>query len=625
MGDEPVDRASLAARWFSFVVWLGIVCNLVFVGEQLFAPDSVNVGLGLPAGMPTVWNQAHAVMVLALSVFYAPAALDPLRNPSYSWLLVLSRFMATVLWLFVWKSNPAFLSYLIMDGVFGVTEGILLQAAVQRPNRLGATLLRSGASLASWMAHSLHSRVFVVSVGVVLILVALVGYVLWFNLFRSEPDISYASAEDHYKYGAIGLGADSRVPYWIWKVLPDMFPEKLPGPGGWASLGLIYEDGKDLPIGFAKRHIGYESVEANCALCHTGEFRRAAGEKPEMLLGAPAHTLDLQAFQAFLYGCAADARFTPANVMAAISKIHNFSWTESLVYRFLIIPGVKTGLAQQKAAYAWQQSRPVQGRGRTDTFNPTKFNVFHMPDDNTIGTVDLPQVWNQRPRIGMNLHWDGNNNNINERNFAAAMAIGATPKTVLIDSFKRVTDFLLGLGPPAYPFPIQKDSADRGKAVFDHECARCHAFGGPGIGQVEPIEAIGTDRHRLDSFTVQLVGEFHSINKPPFVFDAYHKTNGYANVPIDGIWARAPYLHNGSVPNLWSLLQPPSDRPVSFYRGYDVYDSKDVGFVSDGAEARRVGFLVDTLTPGNGNQGHLYGVSLKDADKWDLIEYLKTL
>ena len=619
------SKPNPAAWWFSFVVWLGIAGNALFVAQELFMPDSVNFGLGLPVGLPTVWNQAHAMMVLSLSIFYMPAALDPLRDPDYSWLLVLSRFLAAIFWVFIWRSNPAFLSYLIVDGAFGVVQGILLQTAVPSENRLGPTLARAFSHFFGWLGLGLRKPAVRIGLAIVVVFAGCVGYVLWDNLMRTEPDATYASVEDHYKHGAIGLGSDNRVPYWIWKVLPDMFPEKLPGPGGWASLGLIYEDGQDLPIGFAKRHIGYDAVEANCALCHTAEFRRTAGSKPEVLLGAPAHTLDLQAFQAFLYGCAADARFTPDNVMAAIGKLHQFSWTESLVYRYLIIPGVKQGLAKQKVAYAWQQSRPQQGRGRTDTFNPTKFNVFHLPEDNTIGTVDLPQVWNQQPRVGMNLHWDGNNNNINERNFAAAMAIGATPKTVILASFKRVTDFLLGLKPPAYPFPIQQDAADRGKTIFEFQCAGCHAFGGSATGQVSPIETVRTDRHRLDSFTTELVGKFHSINNPPFVFDAYHKTDGYANVPIDGIWARAPYLHNGAVPNLWMLLQEDSARPQTFYRGYDVYDPKNVGFISDGPEAQRVGFKVDTSFPGNGNQGHPYGIGLKDAEKWDLIEYLKTL
>jgi hypothetical protein len=444
-----------SARWFSLVVWLGIACNMLFVAQELFMPDSINSGLGLPVGLPAVWNRAHAMMVLSLSIFYVPAALAPLRNPDYSWLLVLSRFLAAVFWVFIWRSNPAFLSYLIVDGSFGVVQAILLETAVPAGSRLGPTLARLFSHFFAWLGRCLKMPAVRIGAALVAVFIACAGYVLWDNLLRAEPDTSYASVEDHYKHGAIGLGADNRVPYWIWKVLPTMFPEKLPGSGGWASLGLIYEEGQDLPVGFAKRHIGYDAVEANCALCHTGEFRRTADSKPELILGGPAHTLDLQTFQAFLYDCAADSRFTPDNVMAAIAKQHRFSWTEGLVYRFLIIPGVKTGLAQQKVAYAWQQSRPRQGRGRTDTFNPTKFNVFDLPEDNTIGTVDLPQVWNQQPRVGMNLHWDGNNNNIKERNFAAAMAIGATPKTVILASFQRVTDYLLALKPPAYPFPIR--------------------------------------------------------------------------------------------------------------------------------------------------------------------------
>ncbi|HZT32891.1 MAG TPA: hypothetical protein VFA33_23595 [Bryobacteraceae bacterium] len=614
------------AKWFSRVVWLGIVVNLFFIVPQVFMPDYINVTYNLPVGYSTVWNRAHGMMVLALSIFYIPAAIAPLRTPGYSWLLVLSRLLAAGLWAWVSRTNAAFVSCLLMDGSFGVVEGILLQLALPQDSRInGASIARVLGNFFAGIGAALRKPAVRVALAVLVVLIAVAGYILWDNLLRKEPDISYASVEEHYKHGAIGLGPGSQIPYWIWKVMPEVFADRLPGPGGWASLGLIMEPGADLPVGFSKRHLGYDAVEANCALCHTGVFRRSPSSPQEVILGGPANVLDLEGFQRFLYGAAADSRFSADVLLPAIEKIHSLSMVESLLYRNIIIPAMKEGLLQQKVAYSWQESRPIQGRGRTDTFNPTKFNVFHMPDDNTIGTVDLPQVWNQRPRVGLNLHWDGNNNNINERNYAAAMAIGATPKSVLIPSFKRVTDFLLDLKPPAWPFDLNKDMAARGKTIYEQHCAECHEFGKPRTGQVEPIEQIGTDRHRLDSFTAQLVEKFHSINQPPFVFDAYHKTNGYSDVPIDGIWARAPYLHNGSVPNLWALLQPPQDRPVLFYTGYDVYDPKNVGFVTDGPEARQVGFRFDTGIPGNGNQGHLYGTNLAEKDKWDLIEYLKTL
>ena len=66
-------------------------------------------------------------------------------------------------------------------------------------------------------------------------------------------------------------------------------------------------------------------------------------------------------------------------------------------------------------------------------------------------------------------------------------------------------------------------------------------------------------------------------------FQTFRKTNGYANAPLDGLWLRAPYLHNGSVPTLEALLSPPAERPRAFLRGYDVYDPRAMGFVSDPA------------------------------------------
>jgi len=460
--------------------------------------------------------------------------------------------------------------------------------------------------------------------------ILILGISLWKNLGEAKPVPVFPNIEDHYKYGVIGLGQQSRIPYWIWRVLPTIFPEKLLDPGNLASLGFIYESElppglpPGIPIGLAYRQVGYPSVEPNCALCHTGTIRKAADLKPQLLLGAPAHELDLQRFQQFLADCANDPRFTTSNLMAAIKDVHTMGPMESLTYKYFILPVAKKGLIKQAADYSWQSKRPAQGRGRVDTFNPTKFNVYHFPDDGTIGTTDLPQIWNQKERQDMYLHWDGNNNKLIQRNYAAAMAVGATPKSVLPDSFDRVTSFLESLGSPAYPFSIDQDKSNRGKSIFDGKCASCHAFTGEHVGQVTPVKLVGTDPHRLDSFTKELVDKFHQQGFEPWTkLDAYRKTDGYSNTPLDGIWARGPYLHNGSVPTLWDLLQPEDTRPKSFYRGYNVIDSTNVGFVSTGPDAEKVGFKFDVNIPGNGNQGHLYGVDLDINDKRDLIEYLK--
>jgi hypothetical protein len=95
-------------------------------------------------------------------------------------------------------------------------------------------------------------------------------------------------------------------------------------------------------------------------------------------------------------------------------------------------------------------------------------------------------------------------------------------------------------------------------------------------------------------------------------------------MPLDGLWLRAPYLHNGSVPTLRALMFP-EERPAVFYRAYNVYDWDRVGFVASGPAAEREGVKFDTSQRGNGNGGHLYGVDLPADDRQAIIEYLKTL
>jgi mono/diheme cytochrome c family protein len=94
----------------------------------------------------------------------------------------------------------------------------------------------------------------------------------------------------------------------------------------------------------------------------------------------------------------------------------------------------------------------------------------------------------------------------------------------------------------------------------------------------------------------------------------------YRARPLDGIWATAPYLHNGSVPNLWQLLQ--AERVQEFYVGSRDFDPVNVGFTSTESPGA---FKLDTRLEGNSNAGHTYGTQLTDAQKWDLIEFMKSL
>jgi hypothetical protein len=97
----------------------------------------------------------------------------------------------------------------------------------------------------------------------------------------------------------------------------------------------------------------------------------------------------------------------------------------------------------------------------------------------------------------------------------------------------------------------------------------------------------------------------------------------YAARPLYGIWAAAPYLHNGSVPTLYHLLLRPEQRPKTFALGSRQYDPVKLGFVVD-TTCGQQDCLVDTTRTGNGNGGHLWGTDLAEPDRMALLEYLKT-
>ena len=457
--------------------------------------------------------------------------------------------------------------------------------------------------------------------------------------FGADRPVVHADPAEHFKYGSTGGERNMGFPYWVFKVMPEVCPELLPGKG-YESLGFLFEAGHDLPVGMSKRrHLGIDRVFLNCAVCHVSTVRAAAGAEPRLVLGMPAHRLDLMGFQKFMHACVSDRRFTPAQIIPRIQAAGgDLDWVDRLLVYPLAVHLMRDGVFGLIGRLRFLFVQPDWGPGRVDTFNSAKaifgYPFEQVPPAELVGYADFPAIWNQVKKQGMQLHWDGNNDRVEERNLSAAFGTGATPKLIDHAAIARVEAWIATARPPAFAnhFPIDPELARRGAALYRDHCGDCHGasgddFSGRHVGQVTPIAAIGTDRGRLDSYTRELAlnqGMLYAA-KPERRFRHFRKTWGYANMPLDGLWLRAPYLHNGSVPSLWDLLQAPERRPKSFYRGDDRYDPKHVGFVSDQAgEGERRHFLYETDVPGNGNGGHLYGTRLADADKWALLEYLKT-
>lgn len=470
-----------------------------------------------------------------------------------------------------------------------------------------------------------RTRRFLIRLVVVAALLAAAGGVAaWYYLFRAVPT-HFADAAENFKYGSIGTEPNEGIPYWVWVVLPRIFPDKLPGPGGYASLGLVWEEGREVPVGFSKKTIGFDRVAINCAVCHTASWRERPGGKPNLVFSAPAHQFWPQGYLRFLQACASDPRFNADRILREIGYVYELSAVERALYRYVLIPQTKQALLRQKEQFAPFNARTDWGRGRVDPFNPVKFSILGQPVDETIGNSDIMPIWNMKARRGHRLHWDGLSGDFHEVAFSSAIGDGVRRKSVEHENTVRMLDWLDELPPPKYPFPVDAPLAARGQAIYARDCAACHAPGGQRTGTVIPLAEVGTDRHRLDMWTQGASDAYTNYDGGYWQFKTFKKTDGYASVLLDGVWLRAPYLHNGSVPTLADLFEPPELRTKLFWRGYDVYDQQRVGFVSTGPEAERAGTPFDTTRPANSNAGHLWGTALPAEDKRALIEYLKTL
>jgi hypothetical protein len=212
-------------------------------------------------------------------------------------------------------------------------------------------------------------------------------------------------------------------------------------------------------------------------------------------------------------------------------------------------------------------------------------------------------------------------------------------------TFRDIQAYILSLRPPKYPFPIDAERAARGEQVFRRTCARCHGTYGEQWtypNKIVPLDVIGTDPARYRGFSERAGRHYNQSwfahERAGWFGDDYpaRATAGYQAPPLDGIWATAPYLHNGSVPTVYHMLNSRS-RPKFFTRSYrtdrDAYDPVHVGWkvqvLEGGADPKLPAFerrkVYDTTLPGRGNSGHTFGDALSEEDRMAVIEYLKTL
>ena len=268
---------------------------------------------------------------------------------------------------------------------------------------------------------------------------------------------------------------------------------------------------------------------------------------------------------------------------------------------------------------------PQSGPGRNDAFGLLSASLLSMQQP--YSPIKFGLVWNVDKRTWV--HWDGNTKSPIARNLLASLGLGAPMNGkrggLIFADVKRQTDLSEKIAPPKYPFKIDNDAAKRGAPLFDQNCNSCH--GGPESDKrLFAVADVGTDPNRANMFTQKLADGFNKFlsdlesegYQAPKEFGV-RSTGKYWAATLSGVWARSPYLHNGSVRTMHQLLTSPAQRAKTFHRGSRMFDETELGYTDEGA------YVLDTAGSGNLNSGHDYGTKLSDNEKRDLIEYLKTL
>ncbi len=370
-----------------------------------------------------------------------------------------------------------------------------------------------------------------------------------------------------------------------------------------------------VPNGYAGKWLGpVPSVAENCLLCHAGPLRGA------WVVGLGNSFLDATIpADASLVNAEKLAELAPTTEERAVLD----TW---LKYQADLAPYARAKTWGSVAAlyftgYFFSHRRPEDFAWVDQAYFP----MLTTPPPET----DIPAWWllkkKDRLYYGGELQGDFTRSLMQ---FMSPPGNTAEDLTAAEADFGDVLAYLRTLEAPKYPGDVDRALARTGEALFEDTCSGCHGSYGKNPeypSRVVPVWRVGTDPARND-FMHRLDFAAH-YNKTWFgKRSRMEATSGYIAPPLDGVWATAPYLHNGSVPTIEALLTP-SLRPKCFARTRDSrrYDLQRLGWDATVPAACEGPAVYDTTLYGKGNQGHTYGLELPPEARRAVLEYLKTL
>ncbi|MCB9235460.1 MAG: hypothetical protein H6581_27640 [Bacteroidia bacterium] len=258
----------------------------------------------------------------------------------------------------------------------------------------------------------------------------------------------------------------------------------------------------------------------------------------------------------------------------------------------------------------------------------------HTPVPAQVIPTDVPAWWLLKKKHAMFYAGVGRGDFSRIMMASGILTLSDTTEARVTDTrFADVYAYLLSLEAPPYPQTVDADLASKGEEVFTIYCSKCHGTYNK-QNELYPNLLVELDKVETDPVLSEVYQEqvdFVNWYNSSWFGQGVHgarmeSEGGYVAPPLDGIWATAPYLHNGSVPTLEDLLKS-SQRPTFWRRSFDTgdLDYQKVGWNYAQYGSKQDNQTYDATKPGYGNQGHTFGDVLSDAQRTALIEYLKTI
>jgi mono/diheme cytochrome c family protein len=389
------------------------------------------------------------------------------------------------------------------------------------------------------------------------------------------------------------------------------------------SANLLNREGENKDISYdftvVKATNGESVVAPNCMQCHAQIF------DGKLIIGLGNSSLD------FTHG----EKMNPKNAVAAENLLKNMDPKKyDAAEPFLkVVKGIGgkmytqvrgVNIADRLAALL------VSHRDR-NTFKWSNQALLEIPDE--VIPTDVPAWWMLKKKNGMFYNGFGRGDFGRFLMASNLLTVNDTAESRSVDAhFNDVLAYINTLKAPDYPKPVNKSLVKKGGILFVQNCSKCHGSYGSGgeyPNLLIPEKEIQTDSmlYKSNYQSIQFVEWFNSSwfaqGDHPARLEPF---NGYIAPPLDGVWITAPYLHNGSVPDLETLLNS-KERPKYWSRDFEnpVYDYEKLGWKYELHNEPTPLVVYNTTLPGYGNGGHTYGDRLSKRQRKAIIEYLKTL